>query len=1352
MGRSLLLFFLFCSTSIAQAQPPVLPESLQPWASWVLRDQPDARCPHLAAAKLSQTGEQKVCAWPGKLSIQADAKGMHFKQQWTVYGESWVRLPGDKKHWPKRVLSNNKLAPVLDKSNVPSLLLGPGKYQLEGQIEWRKIPQHIPVPPETALLDTRINGRALHGGMDAQGRLWLEQRNSPAAQQVQGDSIKVEVFRRLSDDVPMRLLTELRLAVSGNPRELLLGQLLPQQAQPVHFESPLPARIEQDGRLRIQLRPGQWVLSLDARYLNAPDSFAMQRMDDAWPAQETWSFQARPSLRGVKLSGLPALDPSQINLPKSFTQLPTYLMSEGASLSVQEQYRGDATPAANELSLKRTLWLDFDGAGVTLQDQITGSMTQGWRLQVDADMLLGRVSVDGRPQLVTQLIGAGDVGVELRKSAVNVEAVSRSSMLREFSASGWQQDFKKLSIVAHLPPGWQLWHASGPDHVSSSWLSRWDLWDVFLCLLIISSVGRLLGWRWSAVALLALALTYHVSGSPLVSWVVLIIALSLLRVLPLGWLRRIVVSITVLTLLSVTLIGLDFAVTKIRQALYPQLELHQSINTYSKNYAATSAVDSFEVEDFAAEAELMQAPQSLTRSKAYASNKAGQQPPRKKIYQAQLNVQTGPGLPTWQWRRVNMSWSGPVHSGERVHLYLSPPWLTRLLYLLQVLLVGTLIYALARALVHELKNSPPPTKKERAAPLAPLAALLVPLLMSMGLLQSEESLASTYPSESMLQQLQQELLKPPTCLPHCIALQQVDVSAGSEQLTLILRVTAAADVAVPLPYADAWSLQQASLNTRPVALLKKQQKNWIQLPRGAHSIKLQGRINADQLTLTFPVTPHNMSVSAPLWNLSGLVNGGLSGRALQLRKQQKEQQKNTLLPAPIKPFAIVERQFDLDVDWMLTTRVKRIAPEQGAINLRIPLLPGESVISSHVTIEQQQAVVALDGSSREISWQSVLQPVDILELTASDNHAWTEVWKINPSERWHITSSGLVATKSKQGRIWQPRAGERLQLSAVQPAAVEGPTTTVESARAVYRPGTRSAELDLELAIRTSLGGDYPIKLLTPGQLKKISIDGEEQTRPKDAGAVIVTLRPGLQRVKVQWELAEGVSTYAETPLFELPSTTSNIDLRLELPRSRWPLLVGGPDIGPAMLFWGVLLVICAVALVLGRVVKRLKLSIPLTSWSWLLLAVGVSTVSTAVSIPIVLWFFALEARSRLAVSWRLHNVVQVLLIVLTVVAVTSLCVTIPQSLLSTPNMQVTGNGSSNYIYNWYQDHSLAQLPVGWVYSVPLWLYRVAMLLWSLWLVFALLRWAKWGWQCFSAEGVWRQAEPVPPAEDPEKE
>lgn len=230
-----------------------------------------------------------------------------------------------------------------------------------------------------------------------------------------------------------------------------------------------------------------------------------------------------------------------------------------------------------------------------------------------------------------------------------------------------------------------------------------------------------------------------------------------------------------------------------------------------------------------------------------------------------------------------------------------------------------------------------------------------------------------------------------------------------------------------------------------------------------------------------------------------------------------------------------------------------------------------------------------------------------------------------------------------------------------------------------------------------------------------------------------------MQKISVNWLLGTGVVFNTKTPMIKLSAPASNIDISMALPRSRWPLFVTGPDIGPAMLYWGVLIVILFVAVALGQAIKRFQLNIPVNTWQWVLLAIGMSTVNMVGSIFVVLWFFALEARTKFTLPserWK-FNLMQLLFIALSIISIACLFITIPQSLLSTPDMQVTGNGSFNYQYKWYQDNSSELLPYGQVLSVPISIYRVSMLVWSLWLVFALLRWVKWGWNCFSFNKMW---------------
>jgi hypothetical protein len=184
----------------------------------------------------------------------------------------------------------------------------------------------------------------------------------------------------------------------------------------------------------------------------------------------------------------------------------------------------------------------------------------------------------------------------------------------------------------------------------------------------------------------------------------------------------------------------------------------------------------------------------------------------------------------------------------------------------------------------------------------------------------------------------------------------------------------------------------------------------------------------------------------------------------------------------------------------------------------------------------------------------------------------------------------------------------------------------------------------------------------------------------------------------------------------------------------RWILLAGGMRQGPAVLFWGVLAVIVLIALGLGRIRGT-----PLKTHSWILLGIGLSTVTPFIALLIAVWIFALYARGRAGEFSRagLFNTMQVVLAMLTLLAVVSLFGAVSNGLLGNPDMQIAGNGSTHVQLNWYQDRVGSSLPQAWIISVPVLAYRFLMLAWSMWMAFALIDWLKWGWGCYSSGRLW---------------
>ena len=472
-----------------------------------------------------RSGEH-ICAWPDTLNLVVGPKGGTFFQSWELSAGSAIVLPGEPRHWPQAVEVNGEPAVVIEHEGAPVLRLGPGTYAVNGRFVWDRQPESLKLPDTTGMLGLSLRGESIPlPDLDRDGRVWFS-RSAPveATTAEQGDRLDVQALRLVTDAIPLTLQTRVILNVAGKAREVHVGPVLAQGSIPLALSAPLPARLEADGRLRIQVRPGRWEFDLTGRAAEPVSSLARPAAESPWPEEEVWAFQARNDLRIVNVEGVTAVDPRQTLLPQEWQQFPAYRMGPDDRMSLSEQRRGDPTPEPDRLSLQRDLWMDFDGKGYTVQDRLAGAITRSWRLTTEPVLALGQATIDGAPQFITYLDDADRRGIEVRSGTLNLVARSRMEApagkwaTGRLAANGWAQDLQSAATTLNMPPGWRLLHADGVDQVHSSWLTRWSLFDLFLVLIAAAAVGRLWGWKWGAIILVFLALSYHEQGAPQQVW------------------------------------------------------------------------------------------------------------------------------------------------------------------------------------------------------------------------------------------------------------------------------------------------------------------------------------------------------------------------------------------------------------------------------------------------------------------------------------------------------------------------------------------------------------------------------------------------------------------------------------------------------------------------------------------------------------------------------------------------------------------------------------------------------------------------------------------------------------------
>lgn len=1354
-GRHAWLFVaaMLLSSARAPAAPMTeaeVPAPLKAWIPWVLHDHDERRCP-LADTDMSR----RLCTWPAQLDLALAANGGHFSLSAELFAPGWLPLPGDGAAWPQDVSRSGQAAPVLMHDGRAALLLPPGAHRIEGNFRWSALPESLYVPPDAGIVTLKVDGVARAATRDARNHVWLGRAvtTTNAARH-----LEVKVFRLVEDDIPPRLITHLDLEVTGDVRDETLGPVLPADFVAMRIDGNLGARLDDQNRLHLQVRPGVWSIDVTARATGPLAKLQRPAGEAPWPAEEVWSFQARNDLRVVEVSGAPTVDPRQTQMPDGWRSLPAYLMSADATLAFAERSRGNPNPDPDLLSLQRNLWLDFDGGGYTLQDHLQGRLSRKWRLESAAPIELGRVEIDGEPQLITK---QGDgVGVEVRHGALQLAADSRvNASLRRLPAAGWNTDLQSVSTVLNLPPGWRLLAASGADR-ADTWIVRWTLLDLFIVLIAAVAALRLFGFGAGLVTLVTLVVIWQEPNAPRNAWLGLIAATALLRVLPQSyrdgrlhaWLKR----ARWVAAAGLVLIAIPFAIQQARTALYPQLETpgygapsprpmpigleQREMDAEVANEAAPAAPPMISGRARAESGVMAKKAEMFDRMSAGAAQVA-QQP----IQRLDPNAltQTGPGLPSWQWQRIDVSWNGPVTADQQVHFWLLPPALTRLLKIVSIVLIALVILRWL-----ELRAPRPPMRS---------AALMLPLACVLALHARDTRADEPSPPQAILDQLRERLLAPPDCAPLCAQMSRLQISAtAAGALTLRATIETVTDLGVPLPVpalngandGRVWQPASVVIDGRAATLRRADDGAlWIATPPGRHDVLIAGSLQGvGQLQLPLPLRPHQVTATLDGWLLSGVNERGEPSDAIELMRKAAAAEAPSApgeATQALPPLLIVTRTLHLGMDWTVDTQVQRIGVTHTPIVATVPLLAGERLTDERIRLRDGAVELAFAPGQQVAGWSGRLPPDRKLSLQASLATDRFEVWRFDVSPLWHAEFSGIAPILLTSGdyrlESYQPWPGERVDVAITRPAGVPGQVVTLDAATLSVQPGERATDETLELDLRVSQGGQYRLKLPPSTIAQSLQIDGVAQPLRLEGDQLVLPLHPGSQHFQIVLRADHGVSALTRTPAFETGRGV-NARLHVEMPPDRWILLLGGPRLGPAVLFWGLLVVLLAIAVALGRV----KLT-PLGALQWSLLMIGLSQLPIVAAGVVVAWLFALGTRGRLhdAVGKQMFNLVQIGLVLLTLIALGLLFRAVAAGLLGTPDMQIAGNDSYDHSLSWYQDRFDPALPGAWILSAPMWSYRVLMLLWALWLANALLGWLRWGWTQFSSGGLWRRTAPI---------
>jgi hypothetical protein len=1230
--------------------------------------------------------------------------------------------------------------PVLERNQRPAVFLKPGTWKIEGRFVWNTLPDRLPIPTDTALLTLRTEGKAIEApAWDSSGNLWL--RGESPANAPGKNFLTFQAYGLLEDGIPLRLLSEFELTVSGEPREEDLGIVVPAGWKLSSVDSPLPAVVDESGRLRVRVRAGRWSIKLTSFRFDNPREL---RFASA-PKFETWllGFRANPLFRTVAITGAPAVDVSQTTFPAEWRAFPVYSWNTADALGIEERIRGMGGLARRGLDVSRQWWLAENGKTLTFRDSISGNAQTLWRIDAADGQQPGSASLNGEPLLLTKNPITGAPGVEIRNREFQLVAAGTMERTQKIDAIGWLANADSLRIRLYLPPGWRAFAIFGPDAVNGEWISAWSLLDLFLLLVFTLATYRILGPRAGVLAFLTLGLTLTETVSLAYLWLAVLAPVGILRALPHAAARPWLLVWKWTTAVLLVLFLVPFLSRQLQSALYPQLELPMESApnlAFADEFSHVAPMADQEV------AESASTPDSYSwgLKKSGPACRAVRADVQKSnlTFDANARIQTGPGVPVWRWREVGMVWNSPVAPGQVVDMILIPPALERFFSALRVLLSILLGFVLLRSGIREQ------TARTIVPGGTPAAAALAVCMLLPGFAPSAN--AQEFPSETMIETLRKRLLEAPPAFPAAADISFASLRLDGRRVIVECEIAAAVQTSVPLPLRlPAWSPVSISLDGSPATALRRAEDSlWIVVPEGVHRVQIEGFLpDTAEWEWSFALRPRRVKIDAPGWNVSGVRANGVPENQILFTKIEKgAPELTTFERQPLESLLQVRRTLEIGLVWRMSTEVVRLTPPGRAISASIPLLPGEKIVSQNIENENGVIEVRLGAGQMSFRWESELAVATAIELRAQAAFNYVERWEVVASPVWNLTFDGLSPifeeSTSTLVPVWMPWPGETVQIKVSRPEAIPGPTVTVDSVMRRVSAGLRQTTSSLEIGLRASLAGDFFIALPEGAEVVSFTHNSRPVPVRIENGRLVFALQPGAQNVQVQWREPQGIAVRTEASPVSLPIESANLLLKMEVPENRWLLWCDGPLRGPAVRLW----LLLAVAFLAAVVLARLPGS-PLSLVEWALLGIGLSQAPLPAALWIVAWLF-LPVWRRSAGWLRLPNIMfnlgQFLIVGATVSALGILLYIVAEGLLGTPEMFIAGNGSSSRLLSWYAESSGPNLPRTSFVSISVWWYHLFMLLWALWLAAALLRWLRNGWNQFGKGGFFRTKKTAP--------
>lgn len=649
--------------------------------------------------------------------------------------------------------------------------------------------------------------------------------------------------------------------------------------------------------------------------------------------------------------------------------------------------------------------------------------------------------------------------------------------------------------------------------------------------------------------------------------------------------------------------------------------------------------------------------------------------------------------------------------------------------------------------------APPPAARSAMPKMA-----AAPAAMAAG--AAAQSGGSTPPGlavdSALLSEYERRLFPPAPCQAErgCAQLQKASLSANGARLVLKLEIHALSRTSLPMPaLAGAQWEASAAVGARfargPAGLV-------LLLEPGVNLVEMGISPQADELVLSFPQPPKLFERVASGWTVEAAEQGAVGSARVSKIKGKSEgnpvpaagqDPAEAQFEAPL--FVDARRQLRFDATGAEITSVyRRLSPASRPASALIDLLPGERVLAEGLLDAAGKRVkIDFKAGEQEVSVASRWDYKGSLTLKADPAAERRETWIVDAWSNAPLRFEGLSPI-SRGGNgassVFMPKPGESLTIVAQMLTPAPGAPIAIDRLSVSQATGEERLEHALSFFARSTIAAPLEFSVPEDWKVMEASVNRRRAALSRKGAKYVVDLSPGGNEVQVKFKQERRGALWSASPSVSIDAPAANLRWMLEVPPNQWVLLVGGPLLGPAVLLWGVLLAMGALAYALSRSVRE---PFAPSFAGWLAVLVPISALSPWSALALVAFVCALAAKRRFmgSIQPRRWNGVQLGLMLLGLISAAILLSGVYQGLLGSPDMMVVGNGSSASSLSWYQDKAEMAGPTSgavsaWAVLAPMWAWRAGMLLWALWIASAVAKRLPAIWAVLNAGGLWRKS------------